>query len=144
MCVKYHHVCPILHQYKHKVSCTVTFDPVSEAPHIPAALAHFQYMLKGISFLPRPINHKLLISSCPQENSGSSVNNDITSVVDDQEDNVTEHPYPQMPYERITKSQYEAKIAMLSPFSLRGMKGVSDREMPDLFCENDRCDVPVK
>ncbi len=36
-----------------QVSCTVTFDPKTEGSQIPAALEHFQYDLKGVSFLPR-------------------------------------------------------------------------------------------
>ena len=36
-----------------QVSCTVTFDPVTEGPNIKHALEMFQYHLKGISFLPR-------------------------------------------------------------------------------------------
>ena len=46
----FQHVRPVAPQ----VSCTVTFDPETEGPQLPAALAHFQYMLKGVSFLPRP------------------------------------------------------------------------------------------
>lgn len=41
------------HWADNQVSCTVTFDPVNEAPHIEHALNMFQYRLKGISFLPR-------------------------------------------------------------------------------------------
>jgi hypothetical protein len=36
-----------------QVSCTVTFDPVTEAAALPHALDYFQYQLKGVSFLPR-------------------------------------------------------------------------------------------
>jgi ribonucleoside-triphosphate reductase (thioredoxin) len=36
-----------------QVSCTVTFDPVTEGAHLRAALDFYQYQLKGISFLPR-------------------------------------------------------------------------------------------
>lgn len=36
-----------------QVSCTVTFDPVTEGKMIAPALNYFQYKLKGISFLPR-------------------------------------------------------------------------------------------
>lgn len=36
-----------------QVSCTVSFDPETEGPHIEAALNYYQYQLKGISFLPR-------------------------------------------------------------------------------------------
>ncbi len=35
------------------VSCTVTFDPVTEGPQIARALNYYQYRLKGVSFLPR-------------------------------------------------------------------------------------------
>eukprot|EP01134_Creolimax_fragrantissima_P005165 CFRG5165T1 len=36
-----------------QVSCTITFDPETEGPHLKHALDFFQYQLKGISFLPR-------------------------------------------------------------------------------------------
>lgn len=36
-----------------QVSCTVKFDPETESPHLVAALEHYQYHLKGISFLPK-------------------------------------------------------------------------------------------
>jgi adenosylcobalamin-dependent ribonucleoside-triphosphate reductase len=35
------------------VSCTVTFDPVTEGSHIAHALEFYQYQLKAVSFLPR-------------------------------------------------------------------------------------------
>jgi hypothetical protein len=35
------------------VSCTITFNPVTEGHHIASALDYFQYQLKGISFLPK-------------------------------------------------------------------------------------------
>lgn len=36
-----------------QVSCTVTFDPEKEGPHLAHALNYFQYQLKGISLLPK-------------------------------------------------------------------------------------------
>jgi ribonucleoside-triphosphate reductase (thioredoxin) len=36
-----------------QVSCTITFDPVSEGSQLSGALDVFQYQLKGASFLPR-------------------------------------------------------------------------------------------
>ena len=36
-----------------QVSCTVTFDPVSEGPHIAQMLQYFQYQLKGVSMFPK-------------------------------------------------------------------------------------------
>ena len=65
------------------MSCTVTFDPVTEGPQLSAALAHFQYMLKGVSFLPRP-NSGLPASgehACEEEEAL------LAAVV---------HPYPQV------------------------------------------------
>lgn len=36
-----------------QVSCTITFDPVTEGPQIKHLLNYYQYRLKGVSFLPR-------------------------------------------------------------------------------------------
>jgi ribonucleoside-triphosphate reductase len=41
------------HWADNQVSCTVTFDPKTEAKQLQHALDYFQYKLKGISFLPR-------------------------------------------------------------------------------------------
>ena len=41
------------HWADNQVSCTVTFDPETEAAMLPHALDHYQYQLKGVSFLPR-------------------------------------------------------------------------------------------
>ncbi|GMF51499.1 unnamed protein product [Phytophthora fragariaefolia] len=36
-----------------QVSCTVSFDPITEGPHLEHMLDYFQYQLKGISLLPK-------------------------------------------------------------------------------------------
>jgi hypothetical protein len=41
------------HWADNQVSCTVTFDPEKDKNQIEPALDHFQYQLKGISFLPK-------------------------------------------------------------------------------------------
>jgi ribonucleotide reductase alpha subunit len=41
------------HWADNQVSCTVTFDPLTEGPQLPAALERFETQLKGVSFLPR-------------------------------------------------------------------------------------------
>ncbi|KAI9188793.1 hypothetical protein H9P43_000215 [Blastocladiella emersonii ATCC 22665] len=41
------------HWSDNQVSCTVTFDPATEGPHLHRALDFYQYQLKGVSFLPR-------------------------------------------------------------------------------------------
>lgn len=48
-------LCSFMQQYycDNQVSCTVTFDPITEGPQIKHALDLYQYRLKGISFLPR-------------------------------------------------------------------------------------------
>lgn len=41
------------HWADNQVSCTVTFDKDTEASQLAPALGYFQYLLKGVSFLPR-------------------------------------------------------------------------------------------
>jgi hypothetical protein len=41
------------HWADNQVSCTVTFNPKTEAENIAPALNYYQYHLKGISLLPR-------------------------------------------------------------------------------------------
>lgn len=43
-----------------QVSCTISFDLKTEGPQISNALNYFQYVLKGISFLPRSNKNKYL------------------------------------------------------------------------------------
>jgi hypothetical protein len=42
------------HWADNQVSCTVTFDPETEASQLKHALDYYQYQLKGISFLVPP------------------------------------------------------------------------------------------
>jgi len=41
------------HWADNQVSATISFDPITEGPHIAHALNYYQYQLKGVSFLPR-------------------------------------------------------------------------------------------
>ena len=41
------------HWADNQVSCTVTFDPLTDGPQLPATLARFETQLKDVSFLPR-------------------------------------------------------------------------------------------
>ncbi|KAK5582375.1 hypothetical protein RB653_003958 [Dictyostelium firmibasis] len=50
-----------------QVSCTVSFDPIKEAPQLKHALDYFQYQLKGVSFLPNPINSSTPYKQMPYE-----------------------------------------------------------------------------
>ncbi len=51
--------------------------------------------------------------------------------------------YPQMPYERITKEQYDTLFKKLSPLRLHGHKkessGNQNNEVPDKFCDAAGC-----
>jgi len=122
------------HWADNQVSCTVTFDPATEGPQLPAALAHFQYMLKGISFLPRPT------SGVPTSNNHDYEAEEklLAAIV---------QPYAQMPYERISGRQYEQLRDGLSAPAfhqhLRAQQG-QQPSPPDLFCDSDRCEVPLK
>jgi ribonucleoside-triphosphate reductase len=56
------------HWADNQVSCTVTFDPKTEASQLEYALDYFQYKLKGISFLPRfDIGQKKAYPQMPYE-----------------------------------------------------------------------------
>jgi len=48
-------LCAFLQRYwaDNQVSCTVSFNPVTEGPHLARAIELFQYQLKGVSFFPR-------------------------------------------------------------------------------------------
>lgn len=128
------------HWADNQVSCTVTFDPATEGPHIAAALAHFQYMLKGISFLPRP-------KSVVVYSEGGSL--DDKEEEEERQLAAIEQPYPQMPYERISRREYHRLSSNLSALQFH-MKAHTDgaREggatadqsaPPDAFCDSDRC-----
>lgn len=46
--------------------------------------------------------------------------------------------YPQMPYEKITKKEYDEMVSKIKPEYLSFNK-VSDRAEPELYCSNDSC-----
>jgi len=86
------------------VSCTVYFNPESEAPHLEHMLSKFVPLIKSVSMLPH-------------SDRGA---------------------YIQMPYEGITKEEYEARISKISNIDwshFSGSDGIEDR-----FCTNDTCD----
>lgn len=103
-----------------QVSCTVTFDPDTEGKQLPHALDLFQYQLKGISFLPR----KRVPSADP--------------------------PYPQMPYENISRERYDLLMKALDRDQLRKSLSnntmlktsfLSNNDVPDKFCDSSACSM---
>lgn len=44
--------------------------------------------------------------------------------------------YPQMPYEEITKEQYEELVKQIKPFN---SKNITEDSKPELFCDNESC-----
>jgi hypothetical protein len=118
------------HWADNQVSCTVTFDPLTEGPQISAALAHFQYMLKGISFLPRV---------------KSGVSADPSDYVEEELQLAgIPSPYPQMPYQRISGRQYRQIRSTLSKPNFGAANQPLHRPerafAPDSFCDSDRCE----
>jgi ribonucleoside-triphosphate reductase (thioredoxin) len=95
-----------------QVSVTVDFDPKTEGPMLEGLLDHFQYHLKGVSFLPRmPLTE-----------------------------------YPQLPFETITKQQYDTVRARICPIDFSSMKTSAATAVPvKSFCDGDKCeeDRPV-
>jgi hypothetical protein len=53
---------------------------------------------------------------------------------------IKEHGYKQAPYEEITKEQFEAIIAQITPLSL---DETQDREIGEKFCDSDRCEITL-
>lgn len=87
------------------VSCTIYFDPKSEAMQIEHMLALFAPIIKSVSMLPHT---------------------DVGA-------------YVQMPYEGITKAQYEERLAAMPAIdwsSFGGSDGIENR-----FCTNDSCEI---
>ena len=132
----------------------MTFDPLSEGPSLAPALAHFQYLLKGVSFLPRrrgPWPGARAAGAC---NGGYDPDDDPALLPASQ-------PYPQMPYEQVTRSEFRRLEAQITKaggpgrfLSKRGAGGsaggsagggreLGDRATPDMFCESDRCEIPI-
>ncbi|KAN0022468.1 hypothetical protein ACTFIU_004659 [Dictyostelium citrinum] len=62
-----------------QVSCTVSFDPIKEGPQLKHALDYFQYQLKGVSFLPNPVNSSTPYKQMPYEEIDESRYNQIIS-----------------------------------------------------------------
>lgn len=94
-----------------QVSCTVMFDPRTEGQDIKYALDLYQYRLKGISFLPTFKNLKPLEDPKVQK-------------------------YPQMPFEEITKSEYELMCKNIKDGKINIDTNEQEEEM---YCTTDTC-----
>ena len=101
------------------VSQTIEFKP-REAKDIAAVLIKAQHCLKGISFLP-----------------SFDTSSDAS---DDASEAKTVTPYPQMPYERISKASYLAMHRLLKPvdYSKLNKSGHQDGQ-GDLYCDKESC-----
>jgi ribonucleoside-triphosphate reductase (thioredoxin) len=92
-----------------QVSCTATFRK-DEAGELKQILEYFQYKLKGISFLPKM---------------GEEASDDDES-------------YTQIPYERITKEQYDVLAAKIKKIDF---SGIAEDSIPEKYCSNDVCTI---
>ncbi|MHA1337729.1 MAG: ATP cone domain-containing protein [Promethearchaeota archaeon] len=54
---------------------------------------------------------------------------------------ITEHGYEQPPYEKITKEEYEHRIANLKPLNL---SSTADKAIGEKFCDSDRCEIKLE
>lgn len=99
-----------------QVSCTVTFNPKTEASQIAPVLNYFQYQLKGISFLPN------------METDGPS-------------------PYPQMPYETITKEKFEEMQSKIDAKKINfgaNARNFENDHVVERWCDGDTCEIVKK
>lgn len=94
-----------------QVSCTIMFDPRTEGQDIQYALDMYQYRLKGISFLPTFKHIKQI-------------------------ENPKIQKYPQMPFEEITKSEYELLSKNVKAGNIQIDSNAQEEEM---FCTTDTC-----
>lgn len=139
-----------------QVSCTVSFDPETEARHLPHALDYFQYHLKVWSVAAAPCRCRGLTHSLSWGQGVSFLPRTKTGA------------YAQMPYEAITEEAYYSMVTPsggrggcggvfqqcigsahtlllqlegLEPLDFAGMLG-ADAVMPDKFCDAPSCEVP--
>lgn len=97
-----------------QVSCTVKFQP-DEKDQIRRVLEHFDHSLKGISFLPYMDAVELKR----------------------QVDENGEPMYHQLPYEPISKKEYEKAVARIKPVDL----SEAVHEVTERFCDSSGCEV---
>jgi adenosylcobalamin-dependent ribonucleoside-triphosphate reductase len=105
------HLAAFMQRYwsDNQVSATITFNRKTEGHQIQAALDYFQYLLKGVSFLP----------------------------YDDDDTETT--PYEQMPYEEITEERYKTMMSNIDQNFDFGIDLGEDAEDTDKYCSNDNC-----
>jgi hypothetical protein len=102
------------HWADNQVSCTVTFNPATEARQIAHALDYYQFQLKGVSFLPRtPAG---AYAQMPYEA-------------------IDEARY-RAEVRRIATPDFAALDAARAP---AGAKAQLVHQPPDAFCDNDTC-----
>jgi len=112
------------HWADNQVSCTVTFDPETEAKDLVPVLNTFQYQLKGISFLPRL--KAGAYEQMPYEE-------------------ISEEEYHRM---RACISRDDLDLSRLYRNEEGGEEGegdaasfVAERAMPDNFCDTEECQL---
>jgi ribonucleoside-triphosphate reductase len=87
------------HWADNQVSCTASFDPSKD--DLVAALDYFQFQLKGVSFLPKP-RDSLPVHRKSQEKIVGGTGTKVRLAMM----NRPPTPYPQMPYEEISRHEF--------------------------------------
>jgi ribonucleoside-triphosphate reductase len=101
-----------------QVSCTVSFDPVTEGPQMAHALNYFQYQLKGISFLPRH-NYSAMYKQTPYEEIDEKTYNEMIAQT------------------KVNRSNKVRNTGTDETSTKKKRRGVDP--MPELYCDGDKC-----
>lgn len=102
------------------VSCSLYFDPDREGPELEHVLASIAPMVKSASALPH----------YRQAEDEGKPGDGVAS---------TRTAYRLMPYEEITKAEYERRRALLKPIDWAAFRGDGTDEK---FCQGDKCELP--
>ena len=132
------------HWADNQVSCTVTFDPISEGPQLKHALDIFQYQLKGISFLPKIETGAF--AQMPYEEIDEMEYNRMKESL--QEVNL-EPPLVEIPLSFHKEHDHHQQVEAASATSaeevtLKKQKGnsfMAPSSVPDSYCDNDSCSI---
>ena len=149
------------HWSDNQVSATITFDPKTEGHQIKQALEVFQYQLKGVSFLPRTFRGPPGMSKKVKNNivslaerrlanlekrlNGAEAKNGIREQIELLKETLAhfktpagEKTYNQLPYEPITKEEYERRVKQLK--ELKFGKIENEQAEVERFCDGQTCE----
>ena len=133
-----------------QVSCTITFDPESEGPHIAQMLQYFQYQLKGVSMFPKQDYSKYpqLPYEAISEEVYEAMTKDLKPIVFMDRSSALKKEVRESPVKVTQKNRFGVKVdkkdsARRQLFSEEEKEEGVGQVFPDAvsFCTNDHCQL---